>query len=174
MKEHDGSAVDSVLYFCKEVWPLLRRRTGASLVIAGAGADALQSTLEPFGARVMGIPQDVGHLYEAARVVIAPTRYSAGPAPELYQAAAHGVPLVVSSMTGRQLGWRNETECLTADDTYTFAEHCYRLFTDKEEWERIRSNAYARVRQDFSEHTFGHSINVVIASVIANQEKDAR
>jgi glycosyltransferase involved in cell wall biosynthesis len=163
----DSPDADAMLYFCKQAWPLLQRRTGASLIIAGEGTDAIRDSFSDFGARVLGPQEDRGPLYSEARVFVVPARYSKGAPFEAHEAAAHGVPLVVSSLVGQQLGWQNGEECLVADDAYAFAESCLRLYEDAELWERIRSAALERVRRDAGENTFGSAVERVLESLDA-------
>ena len=169
----DDPNTDSMLHFCSAVWPLLQRRTGAPLIIAGHGTDKMRSSFQLSGAEVLGPQEELTALYERARVFLVPTRYSAGVPFKAVHAAAHGVPLVVSSLVGRQLGWTHDQECLIADDAYTFAENCFRLYSDAALWERLRSAALKRVEQEFTQEKFGGAIERVIAFVCVETKKNA-
>ncbi len=71
-------------------------------------------------------------LYRQCRVFIAPTRFAAGIPHKVQEAAAHGVPAVVTPLLARQLGWRHEQEVLVAENPQDFAAQCLRLYRDAE------------------------------------------
>ena len=165
MHGRDNPNADSIRYFCKEVWPIVQASTGTELLIAGYGTDSIREELSGRGIHVVGPQNDLFPLYNEARVFIVPTRYAAGIPFKAHEAAAHGVPLVVSQLIGEQLGWRSESECVIAIGAMQFADACCRLYQDEELWSRIRAAALRRVEQDLSEVQFGDSIDQVIESV---------
>src|SRR5271167_63814 len=170
MHGSDNPNADSMQFFCNEVWPIVQQVTGAELVIAGYGTAIIASDFRGRGIRVTGALSDLTPLYEEARVFIVPTRYAAGLPFKAYEAAARGVPLVVSSLIGQQLGWQDEEECLIADHPQRFAQDCCRLYEDEKLWSRIRSAALLRVERELTETQFRAAIVRVIKSV-TSQEK---
>src|SRR5271157_2478782 len=165
MHGRDNPNADSMRYFCNEVWPIVQASTGTELLIAGYGTDGIREELVGRGIHVVGPQDDLFPLYNEARVFVVPTRYAAGIPFKAHEAAAHGVPLVVSQLIGEQLGWQNESECVIAVGPTQFADACCRLYKDEELWSRIRAAALRRVEQDLSESQFGDSIDRVIESV---------
>ena len=151
-------------YFCTAIWPTVRRATGAELIIAGYGTDRALSNCKVDGVRVLGRQDDLAELYNDARVFVAPTRYAAGNPYKAHEAASFGVPLVVSTLIGEQLGWENGSDCLVAGTPIAFAETCSRLYRDENLWQQLRRNALTRVIQDLSDEVFGKAV----ASVISN------
>ena len=93
-------------------------------------------------------------LYRDSRVFIAPTRFAAGIPHKVHEAAAHGIPAVVTPLLARQLGWRHEREVLIGDSPESFAEQCLRLYRDADLWERISAAAREAVARDCSEERF--------------------
>ncbi len=165
MHQADSPNADSMLYFCREIWPTVQQATGASLLIAGFGSDRLRTSLEPYGAQVLGAQDNLAALYNQARVFVVPTRYAAGIPYKAHEAAARGVPLVVSSLIGTQMGWQNESECLIAADAGSFADDCIRLFQDQALWEKLRAGALARVENDLTEKRTSEAIAAVMNSL---------
>jgi glycosyltransferase involved in cell wall biosynthesis len=165
MHGRDNPNADSMRYFCNEVWPIVQASTGTELLIAGYGTDGIGEELVGRGIHVVGPQDDLFPLYNEARVFVVPTRYAAGIPFKAHEAAAHGVPLVVSQLVGEQLGWHNESECLIAVGPTQFADACCRLYKDEELWSRIRAAALRRVEQDLSEAQFGDSIDQLIETV---------
>ena len=165
MHGRDNPNADSMRHFCREVWPIVQASTGTELLIAGYGTDSIREDFSGRGIRVVGPQNDLFPLYNEARVFVVPTRYAAGIPFKAHEAAAHGVPLVVSQLIGEQLEWQNERECVIATDPMQFADACCRLYKDEELWSRIREAALRRVEQDLSEAQFANSIDQVIESV---------
>jgi GT2 family glycosyltransferase len=161
----DNPNADSMRYFCDSIWPAVRQATGAELVIAGYGSDIAVSDCNVSGVRILGRRDDLTSLYNEARVFVVPTRYAAGNPYKAYEAAAHGVPLVVSNLIGEQLGWQHENDCLVAGTPITFAEACCRLYQNANLWKQLRSNALLRVINDLSDEVFGKAIDSVINSI---------
>ena len=89
-------------------------------------------------------------IYDAHRVFVAPTRYSAGMPYKVHEAASYGVPVVASELLRRQLGWENGRELLSADvtDPEEFARNIVALYRSEELWSGIRLAAAERVRQE--------------------------
>ncbi len=156
---------DAMRYFCSAIWPLVRRATQTELVIAGYASDKALGDLKVDGVRVLGSQQDLTELYRQARVFVVPTRYAAGIPYKAHEAAAFGVPLVVSSLIAEQLAWRDREECLVASNPTAFAEACCRLYKDALLWNKIRSNALLRVTSDLSETAFSNAISSLLEEV---------
>jgi O-antigen biosynthesis protein len=163
----DNPNADAVRYFCGAIWPDVREATGADLVVAGYESDVALSDLKMDGVRVVGQQKSLTEFYNQARVFVVPTRYSAGIPYKAHEAAAFGVPLVVSALIAEQLSWNDQEECLVASDSIAFAEACCRLYTDAQLWSRVRSNALQRIAGDFNDTAFAGTISSLIAGARA-------
>jgi O-antigen biosynthesis protein len=155
---------DSMRYFCREIWPNVFRRTGSELVIAGLGTDQ-HLNVTGQGIRIEGRVDNLRRLFEDARVFVVPTRYAAGIPFKAHEAAAYGVPMVVSPLIMEQLGWRHAQDLLTGSDAEEFADLCTTLYSQAELWNKLRANALSRVVLDFSPGNFRQRIAEVINSV---------
>jgi len=76
--------------------------------------------------------------------------------------AAHGLPVVCTSLLAEQLGWQDGEHLLAADDAESIARHCARLMADEKLWLEIRTNALARVREECSRVGFLHSLEEIL------------
>jgi glycosyltransferase involved in cell wall biosynthesis len=101
---------------------------------------------------------DLTPLYDAARVFVAPTRYSAGISLKVVEAAARGVPVVCTPAVAEQLGWRPGIDLLTGGNPVEFAVAVASLCSDGELWRRLRESALARVARDYSATTFRSTV----------------
>jgi len=174
MHGSDNPNADSMRYFCRSIWPQVRNATSATLVIVGYGTDAAVGDLSTESIRVLGARDDLIPFYDDAKVFIVPTRYAAGIPYKAHEAAAQGVPMVVSELIARQLGWRDEEDFLVAGDDPAFAANCCRLFRDPELWQKLRSNALVRVEQELSEPQSRETLEALIGKLINPRTGPAR
>lgn len=156
---------DSMRYFCREIWASVEKATGATLVIAGYGTDEYLRDLRSPSVRVLGAQKDLQPLYESARVFVVPTRFAAGMPFKAHEAAARGVPLVVSAVIACQLVWRDGVDYLVAPDRATFAEQCRRLYSDETLWQTLRANSLGRAAEELGPEAFAKSVLAVLHQV---------
>lgn len=168
LDEEGSPNVDSACWFVREVLPKLRARLGMNVTVDLVGATTLPAVLDLASpsVRVLGQVEDLTEFYGRARVFIAPTRFAAGIPYKVHHAAAHGLPVVATSLLAGQLGWQSERELLSADDADSFAEACARLYSDPELWQRLRSAALDRVAQDCSEASFDAALADALDAVV--------
>lgn len=159
--EHSPNT-DGLLWFLDRVWPDLREELGEAtdLVVAGRmTCSALLRRQDP-GVACVGAVDDLRGVYDAARVFVAPIRFSAGIPLKVVDAAARGVPVAATDLLARQLGWRPERELLTApvSDVDTFVEACVRLHTEEPVWTAVREAAAEVVARDYSMGRFARTL----------------
>lgn len=158
---------DAAVWFLTEVLPLVRARLGDGVRVTIAGPDPPEALrrLQGPGIDLRGSVPDLGPLYDRARVFIAPTRFAAGIPLKVLDAAAHGVPAVVTPLLASQLSWTPGRDLLAADDPQGFADACIRLFEDDGLWACIRGAALARIEQRFSPRVFSAALDAALASL---------
>ena len=155
---------DSLAWFVDEVMPILRRKLGSELVLRVIGRNEARRTrkLARPGVHFLGrVPRLNGH-YDQARVCIAPTRFAAGIPHKIHEAAAHGVPVVATSMVADQLGWSDRCDLLVANDAQNFAEACEELYRDEVLWYSIRDKALERIRNECSPDRFRQKLQEIV------------
>jgi GT2 family glycosyltransferase len=157
--EPDSPNSDGVRWFAREVWPLLRARLGRlRLVIAGARPGRSIRALAADDVEVLGSVPDLTPLYDQARVFIAPTRFAAGLPHKVHEAAAHGLPVVATSLLADQLGWRDGAVLSVADDPVSYANAVACLHEDETRWRRQRAAALDRVATDCAPGAFAATV----------------
>ena len=159
LKDEHSPNVDSLLWFSCNVLPIIEREIpDIELLVAGnAGAPSLISIERP-NIHLKGRIDSLDELYRDCRVFIAPTRFAAGLPHKVHEAAAHGIPAVVTPLLARQLGWRHEQEVLVGENPESFARECLRLYRDADLWERLSSAAREAVARDCSEENFRETL----------------
>ncbi len=157
---------DAVGWFLREIWPPLRRELGEGAnfrVVGGRVPDEISVAQANPGLELLGRVADLVPVYDQARIFVAPSRYAAGIPLKVLDAAAHGVPVVCTSLLARQLGWHDGQELLVADTPEDFARHCARLYRDRTLWEALRRGALARVERDCSPAAFAAALDAALA-----------
>ena len=165
LKHEHSPNVDSLLWFACNVLPLIERELPEiDLQVAGnTGAPSLTSIDRP-NIHLRGRLESLDTLYRQCRVFIAPTRFAAGIPHKVHEAAAHGVPAVVTPLLARQLSWRHEQEVLVAENPRDFAAQCLRLYRDAELWERLGRTAAEAVARDCSTERFRRTLEEVVGT----------
>src|SRR5205814_5115714 len=90
--------------------------------------------------------------------------FAAGIPLKILHAAAHGLPIVSTSLLANQLGWSHERELLVGDTIDDFAACCARLSTDESLWRRLRAAALDRVAADCSRTRFMSGLETALSA----------
>jgi len=160
----DNPNLDSLRYFCRNMWPTISKSTGAKFVIAGFGTENFEDEFRSApGVRVLGPQQDIRSLYQSARVFVVPTRFCAGIPYKAHEAAANGVPMVVTPIIRDQLGWSEGKDFLVAENAEQFADKCIELFDNISLWNTLRENALSRVSVELSSAAFDAAVRDILS-----------
>jgi sugar transferase (PEP-CTERM/EpsH1 system associated) len=141
---------DAVLWFCREVWPALRRRApDLGLDIVGRRPDARVRRLDgQQGVRVAGEVSDVRPYLAQARAVVVPLRAGAGTRLKILEAMAMARPVVSTTLGAEGLEVVNGTHLLLADTPAGFVHAVEHVLTSPDLSRRLgeagRERAVAR------------------------------
>ncbi len=166
----DSPNGDSLLWFLREVWPQLLAALGddAQLDIVGTCDSPAVRALASPRIRIHGRVMDVAPSFERARVFLVPTRYAAGIPHKAHEAAARGLPMVVTPLIAQQLGWGDDVAC--GPDATGFAQQCLRLHRDEPAWRRARNVQLERIRQDCGHSDFVRVTQEVVGATAEPSE----
>ena len=144
--------------------PLLQNRLPgmAEFVVAGTNRSQAVWSLSGGRIRVCGFVDDLGALYDRCRIFVAPTRYAGGIPYKVHEAAAHGLPVVATSLIAGQLDWTAGEHLLAAEDPEDFARQCLTLYEDKATWRAIRDRALERIEAECSEASFHAGLAAIV------------
>ena len=168
MAGDESPNADSLRWFAAEVLPLLRREFGDGLrlrVVGQCDAPSIRA-LDGEALDLLGPVDDLGAIFERARVMVAPTRFAAGIPHKVHQAAAFGVPVVTTTLIAEQASWQDGRDLLAASDAGSFAEACTRLYRDEALWTAIRNSALDRCATDCSPEMFRQSIGAILDIIV--------
>lgn len=157
---YDSPNADSVSWFAREVWPLLRHQLPpeTEFLVAGINKSGRISQLNGNGTRICGFMENLTELYDRSRIFVSPTRYAAGLPHKVHEAAAYGLPIVGTSLIARQLGASNGGAILVADTPQQFVQAAAKLYTDEALWMKTRQLGIAMVERDCSATHFKDSL----------------
>lgn len=153
---------DAVLYFAREIFPLIRRDLDCEFHVVGSNRIKSIWDLQSDSIHVIGRVEDLRLYYDACRVFVVPTRYAGGIPLKMLDAAANGLPGVVTPLIAAQLGWEADKDILVGGDPAEFAARTISLYRDRDLFHRLRENALRRVRSDYSPENFENSLRSVL------------
>ncbi|MBU6398261.1 MAG: glycosyltransferase [Rhodospirillales bacterium] len=158
---------DSLRFYQDKIHPALAKLMQEPPVLNVAGHVAAGVELPALGAgmKLHGEVADTRPLYETARIFVAPTRFAAGTPYKIYEAAAMGLPCVVTTLLAEQLGWRDGEALLAvpAEAPLAFAAAIARLYHDEALWMRLREGALKRLLAENSPAAFSRQVKKLLA-----------
>lgn len=124
--------VDSMLYFCREIFPLVKDRVpGSTLTIAGQRPAATVRALASDPAvMVTGYVEDLTDLARQCGVFVVPLRSGSGVRVKILSALGMGLPVVSTSVGAEGLEVTDGKHVLIADTPEEFAEATARILED--------------------------------------------
>lgn len=124
---------DAVMFFCKEVYPLLRRKADMPFRFEVVGARP-DRTLMALGngsdIEIVGAVPDVGPYYLKASAVVVPLRTGGGTRIKILEAQSHGRVVVSTTIGAEGLDISPGEDILIADSAEEFAKKCWSLMED--------------------------------------------
>lgn len=168
--EAGGPNEDALAWYCEFVEPRVRATVGAPVQHAGVMQSAVVSRYAPERAVFLGLVPDLRPVYAQARIFVAPTRYAAGLPQKVYEAAAHGVPVIATPLLARQLGWTDGVELLIAETPDQWVAAIMQLYNDATLWQRLRDAALEAVRRTVAPDAFARRVREVVSAAISQRK----
>jgi glycosyltransferase involved in cell wall biosynthesis len=143
--------VDAVLFFLKEIYPLVTERLrDAKFYIIGDKAPPEIVALATERIVVAGLQRDVRPFFESVKLSVAPLRFGAGVKGKINQSMAFGVPVVATSIAVEGTQLQDHEEILVADEPEDFAQALIELYESEELWNRLSENGITKTRALYS------------------------
>jgi hypothetical protein len=157
-------------HLIEDIWPtVLSSLPDARLLIAGARPEWLASyKKEPKGVTFVGFVDDLERLYDEVAVVCCPILYGSGTRIKILEAAAHGKPVVSTTIGAEGIDLKDGEEILLRDDPKSFAEACIRLLTDKSLAARMAHKARSAIERSHERRAVVGNIKRVISNAVAS------
>lgn len=159
-----GPNIDAVLWFCREVLPLVRKgRPQARFTIVGANPPpAVRDLGRSPGVSVTGFVDDVTAFYDRADIAIIPMRAGGGVKMKLLEALGRGMPVVATSAGAAGIGVTHGREVLIADTAREFARCCLDLLANATRQRELGAQALRFVRRNHSWRATGERLLAVV------------
>ena len=143
--------VDGVLWFCDEVWPLVRERMpDAQFFVVGKDPHPRLRRLYGLpGVTVTGWVEQILPYFAAASVYVVPLRVGGGTRLKVLEAMAMGLPMVSTALGAEGLGAESGGQLMLADDPDQFAAAVIALLEDEGTAKRLGADAQHFVRQRY-------------------------
>jgi glycosyltransferase involved in cell wall biosynthesis len=143
--------VDAMLYFCREVMPLIWRRvpTATLRIVGDSPPDAVRD-LACDRIEVTGRVPDVHPYLRSSRVSVAPLRYGGGMKGKIGEAMAAGLPVVTTPAGIEGFGLTSGRNVLVADTPDGLSSAIVSLLTDPAAYETIRRAGWKFIADRFS------------------------
>ncbi|HEX9146672.1 MAG TPA: glycosyltransferase, partial [Candidatus Binatia bacterium] len=155
---------DAVVYFVKEIFPLIRRQLPEIVFhIIGSNMTKTVKSLARPGVFPRGYVPDPSPYFNSCRVFVAPLRYGAGMKGKIGQSMSFGLPVVTTSIGAEGMYLVDGKQALIADSPEAFAKAVVQLYTDDMLWEKISADSLAHVRTHFSKAVVGEKLKQILA-----------
>jgi glycosyltransferase involved in cell wall biosynthesis len=126
-----GPNAEAVKWFVSRVWPLVRQhRPGATFTIVGSGpGEDVQALARKPGVQVTGAVDDIRPYLWNSAVSVAPLLNARGVQNKVLEAAAAGLPVVITPVVAEGMPPEVLPACVTATGEMAFAEAVVKLLS---------------------------------------------
>jgi O-antigen biosynthesis protein len=152
--ENPSPNEDAVRYFVNQIFPLVRKVVECEFYIVGTNNVKDIWDMESDCVHVIRKVDDLIHYYNRCRLFVVPTRYSAGSPYKMIEAAAYGLPAVVTPLIAARLGWRENRDILVGHDAIDFGQKVIELYSNPNIFYSLRQNALDRIREEYNSDKF--------------------
>jgi GT2 family glycosyltransferase/tetratricopeptide (TPR) repeat protein len=142
--------VDAMLYFCREIFPKVRRRIpDIKLWIVGSNPTEEVKALAGDAISVTGWVKETKPYLDACKISIAPLRYGAGMKGKVGEAMCHGLPVVTTSVGSEGMGIVNNEHALVVEKVDEWVEQIVRLYNDGDLWRHLSAKGQELMSQRY-------------------------
>ncbi len=141
---------DGVLWFCDEVWPLVRAAApDAVLDVVGSYHKPVRRIHGIPGITLHGEAADLDPHIDRSAMLVVPLRIGGGTRIKILEAWAKGLPVVSTTIGCEGLGAADGEHLLTGDSAGHFAAQCLRLLQDPDLGVQLAENAFEHGKRHF-------------------------
>lgn len=156
---------DAAFLLAREILPRVRAaRADVTLTLAGSDPAADVKALAAGPIAVPGWLADLGPLYRAAGIFVAPLRFGSGLKGKMLQAMSHGLPIVASGVAAEGIPIRDDVDYLAADTVDTAAAAILRLLDDAALARRLGASARRVLTDRYGRDTVARQFEAALAA----------
>lgn len=144
---------DAVLWFAKEIYPLIRKLIQAPFYIVGSKVTEAVSALEQPGNGIIVkgfvTEEELEELYAVCKIVVVPLRYGAGVKGKVIEALYNGAPVVTTAVGAEGIPDANEV-MIVKDNPKEFAAEVAALYQDDMRCRKLCDRTQSYIREHHS------------------------
>ncbi len=158
--------VDAVLFFIKEVLPLVHRELpDLKFKVVGNGVPSEILALASPQVEILGFVKDLTPLLNSIRLTVAPLRYGAGVKGKVGTSMSYGVPAVCTPMAVEGMDLVHEQEVLIGSTAEELASLVVRAYQDEKLWYHLSDSSMNRVEREYSTRANTEQIKIWLNSL---------
>lgn len=140
-------------FFIRQCWNAIRSKVPAArLLVVGREPERIPAHASKVeGVEYPGFVEDLDSVYRRARLVICPVLRGGGTRVKLVEAAAHGKPVVSTTLGAEGLGFEHRVHALLADSPEDFTAGCIEVLNSDELAAGLSARIHAHAERRFSE-----------------------
>ncbi len=165
--------VDAVLYFCKDIFPLLLKMNSSfTLEVIGPNPPESILALQSDHIFIRGFVECLDDYYRNAHISVAPLRFGAGMKGKIGEALSFGLPVVTTEIGAEGFGLSQNENILVARTSLDFAESILQLSQDNQLYKKLSTNGYDFIKENYSEvATRAKLINLIYQALLLPPKK---
>lgn len=166
--------VDAVIYFAKEIFPLIRNKLpNSKFLVVGSRAPQEVRDLAGNGIEVLGFVEDLQPMLDRCRLSVIPLRYGAGIKGKIGTCLSHGLPCVSTSIGIEGMDFQSEEGVLVGDTPEAFAAEAVRLYDNRDLWENLSKAGLQYVIRNYSLESGKQIFKAMLNEIGISQNKIA-
>ena len=163
--------LDGLRWFLQHVFPLLRTALpGVRLKVIGANPPPAALALAAPDVQIAGHVPDLGPVYNACRLSIAPLRFGAGVKGKVLLSLGFGVPVVATRLAAEGCYLVDGENARLADAPTDFAQAIVEVYTQPDVWRRLSRNGLDTVTRHFSFSCARHQLRQLLAASLSAEK----
>jgi len=163
-------AIANVVYFCNEVFPLIRRESpNVKLCLVGRdpAKEIIDLSVDP-SVSVTGYVKDVRPYLAKSTIFVSPEILGTGMKYKVLEAMSMGKAVVTTTLGAQGLAVKNREHLVIADTAYEFAKETVSLLTDQRMRAALGANARKLVEEHYSWETVTKEVNASITNILSH------
>lgn len=144
---------DAVLWFAKEIFPLIRKKLDVPFCVVGSRVtDEIKALEQPGnGIIIKGFvsEEELAELYRTSRIVVVPLRYGAGVKGKVIEALYNGAPIVTTSIGAEGIP-AAEDVMMIQDQPQSFANAVVELYQSPEKCQSMCRRTQEYIKEYYS------------------------
>jgi glycosyltransferase involved in cell wall biosynthesis len=166
-----GPNEDAVIYFCKEIFPLIKKACPSVQfwVVGEKPSSRIQGVGNEWDVHVTGMVDDVRPYVQSAGIFVSPLRYGTGIKNKILAAMAMQKPVVATSMSLDGIDAHPGQEVLVADSPAEFAGDVCRLLKDEKLARRLGEKGHKLVVEKYSWKSRADLLEAALEGVVTGK-----